>query len=154
MIVLVGCKIVIGFDNEIFYKWQVLNVYFYFGIFDIILFKFVQRKEVGFYIVRKMKGFVVRGSVGVFIYYVLSVGKIIVVMFSVLFNYYWYSNWWDVKVYFGKKRVDYNMWYDMYYGNFFKGDDGWYDKVIGEGFCVEGIMISVGESRMELDIYK
>lgn len=46
------------------------------------------------------------------------------------------------------------MWYDMYYGNPFKGDDGWHDKALGGGFRVEGIMTSAGESKMKLDIYK
>lgn len=150
----VNQKIAIGIENGTPYKWQALNTYFYSGTSDTILPKFVQRKEAGLYTARKTKGPVARGSVGVFTYYVPSVGKTIAVMFSVPFNYHWYSNWWDVKVYPGKKRADYNMWYDMYYGNPFKGDDGWHEKAIGEGFRVEGIMTSAGESRMELDIYK
>ena len=45
------------------------------------------------------------GSVGVFTYYTQGADKTVAVMFSVPFDYNLYSNWWDVKIYNGMKRV-------------------------------------------------
>ena len=38
-------------------------------------------------------------------------------MYSVPFDYNWYSNWFDVWLYSGKRRANYNLWYQMYYDN-------------------------------------
>lgn len=64
---------------------------------------------------RKTAGPVARGAVGVLTYYIPHIDKTLAVMYSVPFDYNWYSNWYDVRLYSGKRRANYNLWYQMYY---------------------------------------
>ena len=52
-------------------------------------------------------------------------------MYSVPFDYNWYSNWFDVWLYSGKRRANYNLWYQMYYDNPFEGDNYWHERNLG-----------------------
>ena len=63
---------------------------------------------------RKTAGPVARGAVGVLTYYIPDIDKTLAVMYSVPFDYNWYSNWFDVWLYSGKRRANYNLWYQMY----------------------------------------
>ena len=60
---------------------------------------------------RKTAGPVARGAVGVLTYYIPDIDKTLAVMYSVPFDYNWYSNWFDVWLYSGKRRANYNLWY-------------------------------------------
>ena len=66
-----------------------------------------------------------------------------------------HENWWDAKVYRNKTEADYNLWSFMYYNhNPFRGDDGWHEKQISEGYRVKGIMTSTGQCKLQLKIWK
>lgn len=149
----VSRKIAIGVDNETPYKWEALNAYFLSGSSDVVLPEFVKKGEAAVYAARKSSGPVARGSVGAFAYYMQGSDATIVIMFSVPYDYNLYENWWDAKVYSGRKRANYNMWYEMYHGNPYKGDNGYHQKAIGKGFRVKGLMTSAGECVMELKIF-
>ena len=60
---------------------------------------------------RKTAGPVARGAVGVLTYYIPHIDKTLAVMYFVPFDYNWYSNWFDVWLYSGKRRANYNLWY-------------------------------------------
>ena len=43
----------------------------------------------------------------------------------------------------------------MYYNhNPFRGDDGWHEKQISEGYRVKGIMTSTSQCKLQLKIWK
>ncbi|KAL9956590.1 hypothetical protein ACROYT_G038086 [Oculina patagonica] len=141
-------KIAIGIANETSCTWEALNVHFLSGASDVILPEFVKTTEAAL----KTKGPTATGSVGVLAYYMKDVNKTLAVLFSVPFDYNLYSNLWDAKVYPGRKKADYDMYKELYYGNPFKGDNGWHSKVIGGGFSVKGIMTSAGSCIQKLRI--
>ena len=62
-----------------------------------------------------------RGVVGVFTYDLYRNGSIatekMAVMFSVPFDFNFYSNWFAVGVFNSNKKCDYNLYYEMYYNN-------------------------------------
>ena len=145
-------KIAIGIANETSCTWEALNVFFESGASDTIPPEFVKTKEAALYDARKTNGPTATGSVGVLTYYMKDVNKTLAVLFSVPFDYNLYSNWWDVKVYPGRKKADYDMYKELYYGDPFKGDDGWHSKVIGGGFSMKGIMTSAGSCKQEIRI--
>ena len=77
------------------------------------------------------------------------------VLFSIPYDYNLYSNWWNVKLYIGKKQADYDMYYDLYYyANPFKGDNGWHHRDLGSRLKIRGSMASSGQATFELHVTK
>lgn len=146
-------KIAIGIANETASTWEALNVYFQSGASDVILPEYVEKDQAALYDARKTTGPTATGSVGVIAYYMKDANQTLAVLFSIPFDYNLYSNWWDVKVYSGKKKADYDMYNELYYGDPYKGNDEWQSKPIGGGFTMKGIMTSAGSSKMQLSIY-
>nr|P58691.2 RecName: Full=DELTA-stichotoxin-Hcr4a; Short=DELTA-SHTX-Hcr4a; AltName: Full=Cytolysin RTX-A [Heteractis crispa] len=147
----VSRKIAIGIDNESGGSWTAMNAYFRSGTTDVILPEFVPNQKALLYSGRKNRGPDTTGAVGALAYY-MSNGNTLGVMFSVPFDYNLYSNWWDVKVYSGKRRADQAMYEDLYYSNPYRGDNGWHQKNLGYGLKMKGIMTSAGEAIMEIRI--
>lgn len=86
-------KIAIGVTNEASSgSWEGLNVYFRSGTSDTTIPEFVKPEEALIYNARKTDGPTATGSVGVVAYYMKDVGKTLAVLFSVPFDYNWYSN--------------------------------------------------------------
>ena len=106
------------------------------------------------YDARKTSGPVATGVVGVLTYYIPGLDKTLAVMFSIPFDYNLYSNWWDMKLYSGKKRADHGMYEDLYYGNPFRGDNGWHGRSLGSGLTFRGYMSSSGQAILELHVTK
>lgn len=125
---------------------------FFSGASDTILPEYVKSQKAALYDARKTSGPVATGAVGVLTYYMKDVNKTLGVLFSVPFDYNLYSNWWDAKVYKGKKMADNDMYKDLYYGDPFKGDDSWKTKQIGEGYSLKGFMSSSGTCELEVRI--
>lgn len=147
-------KIAIGIVNETSFSWEALNVFFRSGASDAILPELVNTDQALVYSARKTNGPVATGSVGVLTYYMKGANKTLAVLFSVPFDYNLYSNWWDAKVYPGRKTADNDMYKELYNGDPFKGDDAWHSKEIGEGFSMKGIMTSAGTCQQQLKIFK
>ena len=103
---------------------------------------------------RKTAGPVARGAVGVLTYYIPDIDKTLAVMYSVPFDYNWYSNWFDVWLYSGKRRANYNLWYQMYYDNPFEGDNYWHERNLGSRLRARGAMSNSGQATIEIHILK
>ena len=106
------------------------------------------------YPARKTNG-LARGVVGVVAFYVPSpIKSTVAVMFSVPFDYNWYENWWNVKLYKGYKRADYGTWVDLYYhANPFKAN-GWHERDLGHNLKFRGVMASSGRATLEIHVTK
>ena len=104
---------------------------------------------------RQTSGPVARGAVGVFTYCIPGLYRTLAVMYSVPFDYNWYSNWFNVKLYKGYVRADKGMFNDLYYdADPFKGDNGWHDRSLGSGLKFRGAMTSSGQATLEIKVYK
>ena len=103
---------------------------------------------------RKTAGPVATGAVGVMTYHIPSIQKTLAVLFSVPFDYNLYSNWWDVKLYSGKKWAGYSIYDNMYYGNPFRGDNRWHYKDLGSGLKLMGAMSSSGKASLVIRVSK
>lgn len=147
-------KIAIGIVNETSATWEAINVYFDSGTSDVVIPEIVKPNEALLYNARKTRVPAPTGSVGVIAYYMRDVDKTLAVLFHVPFDKNLFDNCWDAKVYPGWNRANQDMYYDLYYGNPLKGDNGWYSKVIGEGYKVKGIMGSSGTCTQLLRIFQ
>ena len=103
---------------------------------------------------RKTAGPVATGAVGVLTYYVPRIGRTLAVMFSVPFDYNWYENWWNVKLYRGKRRADYDMWRDLYYYASPLRANGWHDRDLGSICKFSGSMSSSGQATLEIHVLR
>uniref|UniRef100_Q5I2B1 DELTA-actitoxin-Oor1b n=1 Tax=Oulactis orientalis TaxID=308032 RepID=ACTPG_OULOR len=149
----VSRKIAIGVDNESGGTWTALNAYFRSGTTDVILPEFVPNQKALLYSGQKDTGPVATGAVGVLAYY-MSDGNTLGVMFSVPFDYNLYSNWWDVKVYRGRRRADQAMYEGLLYGIPYGGDNGWHARKLGYGLKGRGFMKSSAQSILEIHVTK
>ena len=147
--------IAIGIANETSHQWNAMNAYFYsVSPGPNVLPEFVKSQEAILYTATKPTG-LPRGSVGVITFFIPDDNMTVAVMFSVPFDRNLFENWWDAKVYRNKTEADYNVWSFMYYNhNPFRGDDGWHEKQISEGYRVKGIMTSTGQCKLQLKIWK
>ena len=105
---------------------------------------------------KKTSGPVARGAVGVFTYCfrIRGILKTLAVMYSVPFDYNWYSNWWNVKLYSGNKKASRSIFNDLYYySNPFKGDNSWHYKGLGSNLKFWGAMSSSGQSTLQIKVY-
>lgn len=104
---------------------------------------------------RKTSGPVATGSVGVMAYYIPDMDKTLAVMFSIPFDYNLYNNWWNVKLFRGRDRANYYMYYFMYhYGHPFKGDNGWHHSNLGLGLKMRGSLASSGQAMLRIHVSK
>lgn len=101
---------------------------------------------------RKTNGPVATGVVGVLTYYIPSIDKTLAVMWSVPFDYNFYQNWWNVKLYDNKDRADYDMYYDLYYNAYPFKANGWHSRNLGSGLQSRGSMSSSGEATLEIHV--
>ena len=87
-------------------------------------------------------------------YCIPKLRKTLAVMFSVPYDYNWYSNWWDVRLYPGYERADYYLWKKMYYGNPIKADHSRHTRILGSGLYSRGGMTDNGAARLEIHVKK
>ena len=92
------------------------------------------------------------GAVGVLVYYIPSKKMTLAVMWSVPFDYDFYQNWWNVKLYHGKRSADKSMYEDLYYHNSPFKPNGWKHRDLGSGLSAGGSMSSSGEAQLEIQI--
>lgn len=101
---------------------------------------------------RKTSGPIARGAVGVFTYYIPALDKTLAVMYSVPFDLNLFSNWWNVKLYSGRREADKKTFSDMDGSDRVKGDNTWHTKKLGSGLYVKGAMGSTGQSKLEIKV--
>ena len=101
---------------------------------------------------RKTDGPVATGAVGVFTYYIPGKHATLAVMWSVPFDYNWYQNWWNVKLYSGKGKATQGVYEDLYYdANPFRAN-GWHTRNLGYGLKFRGSMSSSGKATLEIHV--
>ena len=116
----------------------------------------VKHNQALLYDSHKTEGPVARGAAGVMAYH-MSDGNTLAVLFMVPFAYNLYpsGNMWNVKIYSGRKRANYKMYKQMYYGNNpLKGDDGYHVKFLGHGLKVRGYLNSSGMAIVKIRVYR
>ena len=146
--------IAIGIANKTSYKWSGKNAFFFSGKpGGNTLPEFVEKGDTARFTATKSTGWPT-GSAGVITLFIPDNDMTVAVMFSVPFSHSVYGNWWNAKVYRNKKEADKDMWSQMYYRQEpFKGDDGWHEKEIGEGYRVKGYMTSLSRCKLQLKIW-
>lgn len=98
-------------------------------------------------------------------YYIPKMHSTLSVMFSIPYDYTWYSNWWNVELNYGKHKADYNMYYGMYYGEGvkgdhlyyedpIKGDHHWHSKNLRRELSVRGAMSDSSKATLEIHVKK
>ena len=96
---------------------------------------------------------VARGSVGVLTYYVRAIRRTLAVMWSVPYDYNWYDNWWNVKLYSGYKEASYWIWRDLYYyADPFEGNNHWEYRDLGPLCKYKGSMTGSSEAILEIHV--
>ena len=101
---------------------------------------------------RKTSGPIARGAVGVFTYYIRALDKTLAIMYSVPFDFNLFRNWWNVKLYGGRREASKQTFRDMYGADRVRGDNAWHTKNLGLGLSVEGAMGSTGQSELEIRV--
>ncbi|CAB4006202.1 actinoporin [Paramuricea clavata] len=147
-------KISIGITNDGRYQFEALNTYFFSGTSDQVLPNYVPPNKGVIYTARKTSG-AATGAVGVISFYITNEDITLCVLFSVPYDYNLYSNWWNAKVYQGKKYANYNAYNDLYYSSSpFKGDNRYHSKSLGWHYTAKGVMSSSGTGYLQLSVKK
>ena len=146
--------IAIGIANETSHEWSGSNAFFFSGKPGrITIPEFLGIDEAALFSATKRTGRA-SGTAGVITFFIPDDDMTVAVMFSVPFSHLVYENWWNAKVYRNKKEADKDMWSQMYYRQEpFKGDDGWHEKEIGEGYRVKGYMTSLSRCKLQLKVW-
>ena len=72
--------------------------------------------------------------------------------FAVPFDYNFYENWWNVKLYPGNQRANSDQYNDLYYdANPFQAN-GWHQRSLGSGLKFRGSMSSSGTATLEIHV--
>ena len=75
-------------------------------------------------------------------------------MFSVPFDYNFYQNWWNAKLYTGNQRASYGQYEDLYYDADPFRADGWHVRELGSGLKFRGSMSNSGTATLEIHVFK
>ena len=103
---------------------------------------------------RKSNGPVATGAVGVLTYYIPDMKSTLAVMWSVPYDYNFHFNWWNVQLYDGKVKANYDIYEYLYYGADPFQAGGWETKYLGDGLQCRGFMTTPGEARLEIHVSK
>ena len=101
---------------------------------------------------RKTSGPIARGAVGVFTYYIPALDKTLAIMYSVPFDFNLFRNWWNIKLYSGRREASKQTFRDMDGYDKVKGDNAWHTRNLGSGLSVKGAMGSTGQSQLEIRV--
>ena len=101
---------------------------------------------------RKTSGPIARGAVGVFTYYIPALDKTLAIMYSVPFDFNLFRNWWNIKLYSGRREASKQTFRDMDGYDKVKGDNAWHTRNLGSGLSVKGAMGSTGQSELEIRV--
>ena len=75
-------------------------------------------------------------------------------MFSIPFDYNFYQNWWNAKLYPGNQRASYEQYDDLYYdADPFKAN-GWHGRSLGSNMKFDGSMSNTGKATLEIHVKK
>ena len=92
------------------------------------------------------------GVVGVLTYYIPAKGSTLAVMWSVDRYGPAFGNWWNVKLFNGKRRPNVFMHLELYYnGNPFKAGS-WHTKNLGGGLKCRGFMTTPANAKLKIKV--
>jgi hypothetical protein len=162
--------IAIGVSNRTGATWKAKNVYFFSGTSDVVLPDYVADGQTFLYSGRKTRGPIARGVVGV-LAYDTSRGETLGVLFSVPFDYNFFSNQWNVGLFEGNVKANMKMYKALWQegtkisgkrnksyealkeSTLKKGDNCWTSGLdIGNGYIVSGVMSSSGTPTLKIII--
>lgn len=148
-------KIAIDIENLGPNKWESVKTYFFSGTSDKVLPQYVPAKKALIYTARKTSG-AAAGAVGVVSLYIPKERLTLSVLFSVPYDQNLYpANYWNVKIYRGRKVPNYDTYNDLYYKfNPYKGDHSWQQKGLGWCYIVNGVMTDSGTAALKVVIKK
>ncbi|CAG8705454.1 5428_t:CDS:2, partial [Funneliformis mosseae] len=100
---------------------------------------------------RKIAGFT-GGTVGVIVYHLKDRNESLAFMWSVPFNYGFYSNWWNLKVFKGRVRANQALYDRMYHELPHEGDNNIYRGILNSDLLYSGTMGNSGTPTIEIEI--
>ncbi|CAI2188559.1 12495_t:CDS:2 [Funneliformis geosporum] len=100
---------------------------------------------------RKTSGFI-GGTVGVLVYQLKERNESLVFMWSVPYNYVFYSNWWNIKVFKGRVRANQALYDRMYHDLPHEGDNNIYRGILNSDLLYSGSMGNSGTPTIEVEI--
>ncbi|XP_073235740.1 DELTA-stichotoxin-She4b-like [Porites lutea] len=145
-------RIAVAVSNETKHPWEAISVYFSSGTSDAILPLDVPTGKAILWGARKTSGPIARGAVGVFTYYIRALDKTLAIMYSVPFDLNLFRNWWNVKLYGGRREASKQSFKDMDGSDKVKGDNTWHTIKLDSGVSVKGAMGSTGQSKLEIKV--
>lgn len=152
-----GRKIAIGISNETGTTWTAKDTYLDFSTTsDVVPPLEVENGKALLYSAKAVSGLPMAGITGA-IAYSMSDGNTLIFIFSVPYNYAFYDNWWNVRVYKGEKKATEAVFDELYSSRAkpIKGNDGWKEKDnIGEGYKAKGVMSSSGNAPLLINVMK
>ncbi|RGB33015.1 Cytolysin/lectin [Rhizophagus diaphanus] len=92
-----------------------------------------------------------KGTAGVIVYHIKDYNLSLAFMWSIPFNYLFYSNWWNLKVYEGLIEPNEDFFWMMYYDSPHEGDGKAYSGKLSGGWRYKGTMGSEGQSIIVVD---
>lgn len=75
-------------------------------------------------------------------------------MYSVPFDYNLFRNWWNVKLYSGRREANEKTFSELYRSDKVKGDNTWHTIKLDSEFSAKGAMGSTGKSKLEIKVIK
>ncbi|CAG8730561.1 5142_t:CDS:2, partial [Funneliformis caledonium] len=100
---------------------------------------------------RKTAGFI-GGTVGVIVYHLKDRNESLAFMWSVPFNYGFYSNWWNIKIFKGRVRANQALYERMYHDLPHEGDNNIHRGILNSDLLYSGSMGNSGTPTIELEI--
>ncbi|CAG8493183.1 15403_t:CDS:2 [Funneliformis caledonium] len=94
---------------------------------------------------------VAAGTVGVIVYHLKDRNESLAFKWSIPFNYAFYSNWWNLKVYKGRVRANQELYDKMYHKLPHEGDNKVYCGVLSDDLLYKGTMGNSGMLTIEVE---
>jgi hypothetical protein len=130
-------------------EWKGLGTYFKHGMSDMKL-PDVHGGQGFNYAARTIEGSGT-GAIGVIALYSPTDHKTIHILFSVPWSTVFFSNWWNVQVYDGKKKAN-NYFYNSLYLTPVKADGNRHTRDLDYGYSCSGVMIASDKATLEVRI--
>ena len=93
-----------------------------------------------------------KGAVGLLTYHIPQIRKTLAVMYSIPYSHTFDSNKFDVRLYDGKKKANYDLYAQMDDGNPFEGDGSWHHRYLGSKLRVKGTMSIHSKVTLEIHV--
>lgn len=154
-------RLAIGINNHTDKKLIKPKYYLFSGKIEAASLE-VEGKRCGAVGASKTAGPVATGAVGVISYEIEGTPHRLAIMYSVPFDYTWYSNWFKLGIISKNTATNHDLYVDMYYdkgeltsGNAARADEGyaeWHVEKDGITYHLEGVMGNGGVATMNTSL--